>query len=117
MKRSAILTMDNLDDFEAYDNLLEQPLADLGWSMEMISWRQQNVDWDAFDAVIIRSPWDYQDDANAFVDVLETIEQSSAHLENSLAIVKWNIDKIYLKELANKSVKYRTNFVERVFYS
>ena len=104
MKQCAILTMDSLADFEAYDYLLEKPLATLGWQMEMVSWRSTCVNWDEYDAVIIRSPWDYQDDAQAFLVVLDTIEQSSAHLENSLNIVKWNIDKIYLKELAEKAV-------------
>ena len=93
MKRCAILTMDSLEDFEAYDDLLEQPLAALGWQMEMVSWRSETVDWDDFDAVIIRSPWDYQDDDDGFLAVLANIEASSAHLENSLDIVKWNIDK------------------------
>lgn len=104
MKRCAILTMDSLEDFEAYDDLLEQPLAALGWQMEMVSWRSETVDWDDFHAVIIRSPWDYQDDADGFLAVLAKIEASSAHLENSLDIVKWNIDKEYLKQLESRGV-------------
>lgn len=104
MKRFAILTMDSLEDFEAYDDLLEQPLAALGWQMEMVSWRSETVDWDDFHAVIIRTPWDYQDDADGFLAVLAKIEASSAHLENSLDIVKWNIDKEYLKQLESRGV-------------
>jgi hypothetical protein len=104
MKKCAILTMDTLDDFEAYDHLIEDPLKELGWSVEMISWRAESIDWNSYQAVIIRSPWDYQDDAPAFLQVLKTIYDSSAHLENSLAIVEWNIDKIYLKALEQKGV-------------
>jgi glutathione synthase/RimK-type ligase-like ATP-grasp enzyme len=104
LKSCAILTMNNLDDFEAYDNLIEQPLIDLGWKMQMVSWRDENVNWNDYTAVIIRSPWDYQDDAPAFLDVLNNIEQSSAHLENSLTTVKWNIDKKYLRELESNGV-------------
>ncbi|WP_448553107.1 ATP-grasp domain-containing protein [Thalassotalea montiporae] len=104
MKRCAILSMDSLADFEAYDHLLEEPLAELGWQVQMVSWRDEQVDWDDFHAVIVRSPWDYQDDADKFIAVLEKIEQSTAHLENSLAVMKWNIDKRYLKELEAKHV-------------
>ncbi len=104
MKSCAILTMDNLSDFECYDNLLDQPLASLGWQTELVSWRENNVNWQRFEAVIIRSPWDYQDDAQAFISVLEQIEQSSAVLQNSLTTVNWNIDKIYLKSLAEQQV-------------
>ncbi len=104
MKLCAILSMDCLDDFESYDNLIEAPLLTLGWQTETISWRAKNVDWDKYHAVIIRTPWDYQDDAQAFLKVLEQIEQSSAHLENNLSMVRWNIDKIYLKDLQQKGV-------------
>lgn len=104
MKRCAILSMDSLEEFEVSDDLLEQPLAELGWKMEMVSWRSTTVNWDDFDVVIIRTPWDYQDDADAFLKVLEDIEDSSAHLENSLEIVKWNIDKEYLKALESDGV-------------
>jgi len=96
--------MDSLDDFEAYDHLLEQPLADLGWAMTMVSWRDTEVNWNDYVAVIIRSPWDYQDEPEQFKQVLQEIEQSSAILENSLETVLWNIDKIYLKELEQKGV-------------
>ena len=104
LKSCAILTMNNLDDFEAYDNLIEQPLINLGWKMQMVSWRDENVNWNDYTAVIIRSPWDYQDDAPAFLKVLNNIEQSSAHLENSLTTVEWNIDKKYLRELESNGV-------------
>ncbi len=104
MNKCAILTMDSLEDFEAYDHLLEAPLQELGWQMEMVSWRKSDVDWDSYDVVIIRSPWDYQDDPQAFLTVLSEIENSSARLENSLSIVRNNIDKAYLKTLESKQV-------------
>lgn len=105
MKNCAILSMDSLDDFEAYDYLCDEPLAKLGWKTHVISWRQQEVNWNDYDVVIIRTPWDYQEDAPAFLKVLEKIQASSAILENSLDIVRWNIDKVYLKELESKGVK------------
>lgn len=104
MKKCAILTMDNLEDFEVYDDLLEQPLKVLDWQMELVSWRDDSANWDDYEAVIIRSPWDYQDEPKAFMQVLENIEASSARLENSLATVRWNIDKEYLKALEQKGV-------------
>ncbi len=97
--------MDNLDDFEVYDELLVEPLAQLGWETQEISWRNRSVDWNNFDAVIIRSPWDYQDDPEAFMDVLQDIEASSAVLENSLEIVQWNIDKTYLRDLQQQGIE------------
>ncbi len=97
--------MDNLDEFVVYDHLLFEPLKELGWQAEEVSWRKNDVDWNHFDAVIIRSPWDYQKDPKAFLEVLSEIEQSNALLENSLEIVKWNIDKTYLRDLESHGVE------------
>lgn len=96
--------MASLDAFECYDHLLFEPLADRGWQTEEIPWRNEETDWNRFDAVIIRSPWDYQDDPDSFIRVLETIDQSSAHLENSLNIIRWNLDKRYLREMDQKGI-------------
>lgn len=104
MRNCAILTMDNLSDFECYDYLLDIPMVQLGWKTQLVSWRSKNIKWELFEAVIIRSPWDYQDDANAFISALEKIEDSNTILLNSLETVRWNIDKIYLQSLAQKSV-------------
>ena len=115
MKHCAILTMDNLSDFECYDNLLDEPLAGLGWQTELVSWRSKQVNWQQFDAVIIRSPWDYQEDAQRFISVLEQIDSSNAVLQNSIATVRWNIDKIYLKSLAEQCVSIVPTLWEQDF--
>ncbi|NGP76247.1 hypothetical protein G3570_06360 [Balneolaceae bacterium YR4-1] len=104
MPRCAFLTMDNLDEFEVYDDLLLEPLSKFGWSVDMVSWRNRKARWDQYEAVIIRSPWDYQQDAELFMHVLEEIDRSPALLENPLELVTWNIDKIYLRELQEKGV-------------
>ena len=115
MKYCAILTMDNLSDFECYDYLLDEPLASLGWQTELVSWRSKQVNWQQFDAVIIRSPWDYQEDAQRFISVLEQIDSSNAVLQNSIATVRWNIDKIYLKSLAEQCVSIVPTLWEQDF--
>lgn len=99
MRKCAILSMDSLADFEAYDDLIDQPMLTLGWQTEVVSWRNSAVNWSDYEVVVIRSPWDYQDDMESFVEVLTNIEQSSARLENSLNVVQWNINKIYLTHL------------------
>ena len=104
MNKCAILSMDNLEDFEVYDYLIDQPLLALGWQTEEVSWRCAKVNWNDYKAVIIRSPWDYQDDMERFLEVLSRIEQSTARLENSLSVVKWNINKSYLKSLAAEKI-------------
>ena len=45
--------MDKIDGFGVYDNLLDKPMADCGWKTSHISWREKNVVWKNYDAVII----------------------------------------------------------------
>lgn len=97
--------MDSLEDFVCYDHLLNEPLARRGWQVREISWRAEQVDWNQFEAVIIRSPWDYQQDPNAFFKTLEDINRSSARLENKLELVEWNIDKTYLRDLEQQGIE------------
>lgn len=104
MKRCAFLSMNSLEDFFAYDEMLFEPLAKLGWQAEEVSWRKRDTDWDLYDVVVIRSTWDYQTDPQAFLACLEKIEASTAHLENSLKLVKWNVSKDYLKDIENQGI-------------
>ncbi len=96
--------MASLDAFECYDHLLFEPLAEYGWDAEEVPWRNDSIDWNSYEAVIIRSPWDYQDDPKHFIRVLETIERSTARLENSLDVVRWNLNKGYLQEMQQKGI-------------
>ena len=104
LRRCAFLSTDNLEDFCVYDNMLFEPLKRLGWHAEEVSWRDDGVDWGQYEAVLIRSTWDYQDAPQAFIACLERIERSPAVLENSLDVVKWNISKDYLQDLQSRGV-------------
>lgn len=96
--------MDDLGDYVSDDELAIPALNALGWRVDTVSWRDTVVDWNDFEAVIIRTPWDYQRDPQAFLQILENIEASSARLENSLDIVRWNLKKTYLRDLEEKGI-------------
>lgn len=103
-RRVAFLSMDSLEAFVCYDHLVEAPMADRGWAVDTVSWRDPDVDWDVYEAVVIRSTWDYQDDPRAFLDTLERIEASAAQLENPLDLVRWNLHKGYLRDMDRRGV-------------
>ncbi len=96
--------MDSLDGYVSDDELAIGPLGELGWDVVTVSWRDETVDWNDFEIVVIRTTWDYHREPNAFLDVLQRIESSKARLENPLDVVKWNLDKRYLQELDAKAV-------------
>jgi len=90
-------------DYVIDDEHLINPLAELGWQVSTVSWRQTEIPWYEFDAVIIRSTWDYWDDVPAFLDVLGRIDRES-RLANPLEIVQWNLEKTYLAGLERKRI-------------
>ena len=100
----AFLTTDNLDNFFVWDNLLIAPFARRGVIVETISWHAKNVDWSRFNAVIVRSTWDYQDDAVSFMAKLAEIEKSGTSLLNPLTLMQWNVSKDYLQTLEQQGV-------------
>jgi len=105
MRNCVFLTMDSLEGFVSDDALTYQPLAELGWQVHPVSWRSTDTDWNIYDAVIIRTPWDYQKAPQAFLEALARIEASGLPMENSLDLVRWNIDKTYLRELEKHGIK------------
>ncbi|MEZ6033606.1 MAG: hypothetical protein R3C17_10970 [Planctomycetaceae bacterium] len=105
MKPIAFLTMDNLDGFISYDQLVAECLASRGMQVESVSWRDRRVQWDDFEMVIIRSPWDYQHAADEFLSVLEEIDASEAILWNPIEVVRWNIRKTYLQDLSAHEIE------------
>ena len=105
MPKCAFLTMKDLSNFECYDNHLLEPMNKNGWECYFIPWDKAKMDWNYFDLAIIRSTWDYQDKINEFLKVLTDIDLSNCILQNSLNLIKWNIDKTYLETLSQKDVK------------
>ncbi len=98
MNRIAFLSTDHLDGFTADDHLANEPLQELGWSVETISWRMPDIDWGQFAGIVIRTTWDYHNHLPEFLGVLEQIE-SATRLANPLSIVRWNANKTYLRDL------------------
>lgn len=105
MRRCCFLTMDSLAGYVSDDELAVEPLRELGWNVSFVSWRAADVDWNSYKAVIIRTPWDYQDDPDRFLQTLKRIDASSACLENPLPLVEWNLNKRYLRNLEDKGIR------------
>ena len=102
----AFLSMDTsaLEDFFVYDEMLIPHFNAHGYEVETVAWRDESVDWNRFSHVIVRSPWDYQQDPDGFIACLERIEASQATLHNPLSLMKWNIEKTYLQALESQGV-------------
>ena len=102
--RCAFLTLDDPAGYTMDDHLAVVPLARRGWTVEDIPWRRHGVAWMEYDAVVIRSTWDYAKDHDAFLAALAQIVASGVALFNPLDLVAWNIRKTYLRDLAGRGI-------------
>lgn len=102
MKRCAYLVMEDPGDFVTDYDLSFDAMADLGWRVDCVPWRDPSHDWNQYDAVYICTPWDYPEDPGLFMQVLEAIEASTAHLINPISLVRWSLAKTYLRDLAER---------------
>jgi hypothetical protein len=93
--------------------ILPEPDADLapllaafeaaGVVAEAVAWDTPNVSFEAYDAVLIRSPWNYPLRPVAFIETLERAAAQSL-LINPLEVARANMHKGYLLQLAAAGV-------------
>lgn len=76
------------------------------------SWDDAAVDWSRYDLAVLRSTWDYVDRVDEFLAWADCCA-TRTRLVNSPAVVRWNTDKHYLRDLAQAAVPVvPTHFVE-----
>ncbi|MGV9214639.1 ATP-grasp domain-containing protein [Micromonospora sp. RB23] len=98
--RVALVTCSRLVELDPDDRLVLDPLAARGITAEAAVWDDPDVDWSAYDLVVLRSPWDYALRRDEFVAWAATVPT----LVNPADVVRWNTDKRYLGELSAAGV-------------
>ncbi|MFK7919812.1 MAG: RimK family alpha-L-glutamate ligase [Ilumatobacter sp.] len=72
-------------------------------AVRIVAWDDIAVDWSEFDAVVIRSTWDYTDRLDEFIEWVAMVD-SATTLINRADLVRWSTDKRYLAELAAEGI-------------
>ncbi|MGW4907273.1 ATP-grasp domain-containing protein [Streptomyces sp. NPDC004270] len=83
--------------------VLLRALAAAGADAVARPWDDPDVEWGAFDLVVIRSTWDYSWRTEEFLPWLERVGKAT-RIANPAAVVRWNSDKRYLGDLAAAGV-------------
>ena len=87
-------------DLESH--LLLEILEQRGVGTRLVPW-DSAVDWSAVDLVVIRSTWDYFERLDEFLQWAVFVE-SVTQLANPSSVIRWNIHKGYLLDLAAADV-------------
>ncbi len=102
--RIALVTSADFPDLTDDDRALLQPLQDRGHSAEPAIWSAPKCDWAAYDLIVIRSCWDYHLRLMEFLRWIASLEERNCNLWNPPAMIRWNADKTYLRELGARGV-------------
>jgi hypothetical protein len=94
----ALATCSELPDWEVDDAPFHAALATRGVHVQQPAW-DSGCDWSAFDAVLIRTTWDYVARRDAFVAWAHHVA-SVTRLFNPAPVIEWNTHKGYLRRLA-----------------
>jgi len=83
---------------------LEQALRAVpGIQISIVNWDDPDVDWSRFDLALLRSAWDYSQRLDEFLSWAARVA-GVTRLLNPLAVVRWNTDKHYLRDLARAGI-------------
>jgi glutathione synthase/RimK-type ligase-like ATP-grasp enzyme len=99
--RLALATCAHLPGIHTDDVHLAGALARLGIEPVACIWSDPSVDWSSFDAVLIRTTWDYFQRYDEFLQWLDRLPVPTI---NERPLLRWNSDKRYLLELAERGV-------------
>ncbi len=104
MKRIAFVTYQKNPDLTEDDALALPQLHKLGFQAVPAVWDDPALRWEKFDAIILRSCWDYHHNPKVFSRWIDLRAATGSKLWNPARIVRWNMDKIYLHDLAMRGV-------------
>ena len=99
--RIALATCAHLPGIHPDDTQLASALSALGIEPLACTWDDPAVDWSGFDAVLIRTTWDY---FQRYEEFLQWLERLPVPTINERALLRWNSDKRYLLELSQLGV-------------
>jgi hypothetical protein len=101
--RVALATCRELPGWEKDDFPFHAALEELGIHHESPIWDDPSVDWSTYDAILIRTTWDYMEKQEAYVSWAETVDADRLFF-NPAEVIRWNTHKSYLRELEEAGV-------------
>jgi glutathione synthase/RimK-type ligase-like ATP-grasp enzyme len=92
-----------VDNILLEDRILQDALAARGLASRRVSWSRADAPWGSFAAAVLRTTWDYFERIGEFLVWLERVA-GQTRLLNPAPLVRWNVDKHYLRDLEARGV-------------
>jgi glutathione synthase/RimK-type ligase-like ATP-grasp enzyme len=95
----ALVTWRELPELDPDDRPLAASLRERGHRVAIVAWDDPGFDWSKASLVLLRNPWDYYRRLEEFLAWAERVDAATS-LWNPPAVLRWNLHKGYLIELA-----------------
>jgi glutathione synthase/RimK-type ligase-like ATP-grasp enzyme len=99
MKRIAFTTYAERPALTDDDRVAADELERRGVEVVAAPWGDPAVRWRDMDAVVLRSCWDYHLRSAEFLGWISALERDGVVVWNPPAVVRWNFEKTYLRDL------------------
>ncbi len=104
MKQVAFVTYSKEPTLTGDDKLLAQYLSQQHITVHAVLWDDAAVNWTRFDAIILRSTWDYFERPADFNEWLDKLAALQCRVWNPLPVIRWNLDKNYFKQFSENGI-------------
>ena len=114
LRTTAFATSSKVPALTADDRLFVDALAARGVRAEPAIWDDPAQRWSGYEAVVIRSCWDYHLKHDEFLAWLDGLVRAGVRVLNAPTLVRWNSEKSYLREISALGIAVvPTRWVER----
>jgi glutathione synthase/RimK-type ligase-like ATP-grasp enzyme len=98
-----VATCSDLPGWEIDDQPLFDAMEQRGVEYSLVEWDDPEVDWAAFDGILVRTTWDYTE---YYRDFLQWIREVSVTTQifNPPETLLWNAHKSYLRDLEERGI-------------
>jgi hypothetical protein len=99
----AIATCFNIPELDIDEDLILEMFSQRGHEVQLGAWEDASIDWADFDAVVVRSTWNYPHHVDAFSDWIKRVDGLTILL-NPAQVMLGNLNKRYLNALRSREV-------------
>ena len=102
VRRIGFVTAEHCADLTPDDQIAADALAARGVRVVPVVWSRSPRP--PVDALVVRAAWDYHQRPAEFSAWLAELERSGLRVHNPVPVLRWNMDKHYLRELEQQGV-------------